>query len=68
MKTIGFIGPITRLITHLLLFTNNKHQTQLQFCEYNIDCTLPKVCCRTPVFNYCCIRNDLRLQPIIIDK
>ena len=69
MKTIGFIAPITSLILRFLS-TDYKLNTikSIELCEYNIDCTLPKVCCKNSVFSYCCIRTDLKLQPIVIRK
>lgn len=70
MKTVGFIAPITSLILRFLS-TDYKHNiipNSIELCEYNIDCALPKVCCKNSIFSYCCIRNDLKLQPIVIRK
>ena len=33
------------------------------FCETNSDCTLPKVCCDGPIFNFCC---DIGATPVRI--
>lgn len=37
---------------------------KLTFCEYNIDCPLPNVCCKGLFFDYCCIPDKLVLAPI----
>ena len=48
----------------LYFFYSNK----IQFCEYNIDCLLPKMCCEFPFVKYCCYHKDYTLKPIPVRK
>lgn len=40
----------------------------IEFCEYNIDCKLPKICCKGFLANYCCIQDKYVLAPIPIKR
>lgn len=51
-----------------LLFIPYFFSFSLKFCEYNIDCPLPQICCDNGLFKYCCHLKDLTLKPIYQKK
>jgi hypothetical protein len=41
----------------VLLNKIGKKLINIELCEYNSDCKLPKICCKTKVINFCCYNN-----------
>jgi hypothetical protein len=60
MRMLSFIN--------LFLVFNAKKMVKYKYCEFNIDCPLPQVCCKGIFNNYCCIPEGLTLAPIPIKR
>ena len=62
IQTLAFIPP-----TLVKVFIP-KVNTKIKLCEYNIDCELPKICCRSFLIDQCCVPNKLILAPVPVYK